>query len=82
MGAALARTNSRCCCNETPSTAGQKLDILLPAPNRGNQQSYFPKKYVMQYARETLRNPVRTAYTLAIMRAFHTAYACYKCERS
>ena len=39
--------NSRCYCNKTPSMAGQKSGLLLPALHPGNQQSCFQKSSVI-----------------------------------
>ena len=55
---------SRCCCNETPSTAGRNKDHFYPH----FIQKLFSKTLCHAiYALDTQCNP------------FHTAYACNKC---
>ena len=69
---AVLCANSRCYCNERPSTAGRNQDYFLSALYPGNLKSCLQKTSVMQYTPMTLN-------------AFQFAYihlrACYECAR-
>ena len=64
----ISQSNNRCCCNETPSTAGRNQDYFYP---------HFIRKLLSKklchaiYALDTKRNPVRTG----------SLFACYKYAR-
>ena len=69
--------NSRCCCNETPSTAGWNQDYFY----KHFIQKLFSKKLCHAiYAFDTSHNPVRTAYACALTINVPVSHNIHLCE--
>ena len=67
----IFQSNSRCCCKETPSTAGWNQDYFYPH----FIQKWFSKKLCHAiYALDTQRNPDGTAYACALAINMHISH--------